>query len=340
MTKMSGSLVTLASGPREETRAAARKVFHELMAREKRVVAAGLSLRALKEVFLDHVERTCRPLTYEFYRRHCLGFWKHAGTIDAAEVRPLHVTAWVAGRNWGPTTCHGAITAVKRMFRWAKREGHLEVNPLADMEKPTPRRRETILSDEDVARVMDAVKDRPFRELLQFVRETGSRPSEAMGVEAKHVSVDRSEIVMESKTGRRVIHLTRAALALCLDLAGRWPDGPLLRNTDGNPWTRNATACRFGRLRSKLGLGPEATMESFRHEWITDGLAAGVPAKTMAELAGHSSIAMIDRHYSHLGERREHLKEAVARVRPTGAGLTHGGTASRPAGGPGSEPEA
>jgi integrase len=318
---IAGEYHTLASGPRDETRKAAMTAFHALMAAGKRRAAAGVSLEAIAEAFLDAAERDLRPLTVEFYVRHVRAFWGHVGAIAAADVRPYHVARWLDAHRWGPTTRHGAVTAVRRLFRWAKQAGHLDADPLEGLERPTPSRRREVLTAAQAAEVLDAATDRAFAELLEFARLTGCRPSEAMAVEARHVNVPGGVIVMESKTtgatGReRVIHLTPAAAGLCRGLMARHPEGPLLRNRDGRPWTRNATACRFARMRKRLGLGPEATLESFRHLFITDGLEAGVPIKTMAELAGHASTAMIDRHYSQLHRRRAHLAEAAAKVRP------------------------
>jgi integrase len=333
---IAGEYRTLASGPKEETRQEARRQFHTLMAEEKGKLVAGISLRALKDVFLDSVQAGKRPLTYEFYRRHCKGFWEHVGEIAASDVKPYHVTRWLAAHAWNDTTRHGAITAVKRMYRWAKKEGHLETNPLADIEKPSPFRREQIMTDGQLWEVLDASPDKAFRDLLAFARETGCRPSEAMAVEAHHVDLANAAITMKSKTSGatgkpRVIHLTPAAVELCRQLMAIRPEGPLLRNVDGNPWNRHATKSRFCRLRKKLGLGKEATLESLRHGFATDGLSAGVPIKTMAELLGHSSTAMVDRHYSHMHDRKAHLKEAVGKLRPGEPGVNpRAGTAGRP----------
>ena len=38
-------------------------------------------------------------------------------------------------------------------------------------------------------------------------------------------------------------------------------------------------ACRFGEIRDRLGMGAEATAESFRHVFATDAAVKGVPCK-------------------------------------------------------------
>src|SRR5262249_54482293 len=114
------------------------------------------------------------------------------------------------------------------------------------------------------------------------------------------------------RTGRsRVIYLTARMIDMCRGLIDRHPEGPIFRNRNGQPWTRNSMACRFKRMRDNLGFGEEATAYAVRHGFATTALERGVPIATVAELLGHTSTAMVSAHYSHLHERREHLRLAV-----------------------------
>jgi integrase len=56
------------------------------------------------------------------------------------------------------------------------------------------------------------------------------------------------------------------------------------------------------------------TAESFRHGWVTDAKLR-LTNSVVAELAGHTSTAMVDRHYGHVNERRAELAEAAGKVR-------------------------
>lgn len=303
-------------------RKAAVQAFHRLMADREaaRNKPPGITLKVLCELFTEHLEREKSPVHATTTRDRLRKFARHlGGNTNAPDVRPHHVTAWLASTSWGPTTRHGYITTLKSMFNWAKREGLLESNPLADMQKPTPKTREEIMDAGQVYRLLCAVKDQAFRDFLTALKETGMRPSEAMRLEAHMIDFDQGVIATKGKGRDRVVYLNDTALELLRRLAKKWPAGPLLRNLRGKPWTRNATALRFNRLRTitPLGLaGPEVTAESFRHAFATDGLERGVPIATMAELLGHKSTKMIEKHYSKLRQRREHLAEAVRKVRP------------------------
>ena len=85
------------------------------------------------------------------------------------------------------------------------------------------------------------------------------------------------------------------------------------------PCHRNAVRCRFRRLRQKLGLDAGVVAYAFRHSWTTDALEKGVPIATVAELLGHSDTKMVSAHYSHLHEKREHLRTAARSIRPDGS---------------------
>jgi integrase len=189
------------------------------------------------------------------------------------------------------------------------------------MERPGIAPRTKIVTRDQASTILASIRDESFRNFPMAMMETGARPSEMMRVEAAHLDLPNSRILMPGKTSRktrkpRIIYLSAAAAELFSSLAAIHPTGPLLLNLRGKPWTRNALTLRFQRLRDKLGMGSEATAESFRHLFITDCLERGLSNATVAELAGHQSTAMIDQRYSHLHDRHEHLLQAVQTVRP------------------------
>jgi integrase len=188
------------------------------------------------------------------------------------------------------------------------------------MAKPPARVAEDDMTPGKAAKILAAASDQAFREFVTVAYATGARPSELMRLEARHVDFKAGVATMEGKTtGRtkrtRVIHIGAVA-DLLAKLARKRPSGPLLLNSAGTPWTRHTLAHRFARLRKRLGLGKEATAKGFRHGFATDGLEGGVPLATMAELMGHTSTKMLERHYSKLRNRAEHLRDAAAKVRP------------------------
>jgi integrase len=305
-------------------KAEAARVLRRLLAERDRGRKAppGISLSATFDLFLEHTRSEKATLTYEFYLRHLRSYLDHVGwETPASEARPHTVTSWLAAHDWGETTRSGAVTAVKRAFRWARREGYLESDPMADVARPRAKVRQEVMTPDEARRFLAAIKDEPFRDLVTILRETGCRLSEAIAVEAAMVRPAEAVVVMRSKTSRktgrdRVIHLTPTALAILERLAAEHPDGPLLRNTIGRPWSFNIVAQRFAAQRKRMGLGKGATAEALRHNYATDALERGVPIATVAELLGHVDTKMVSRTYSRLFQRTDHLKEALSKVRP------------------------
>jgi integrase len=322
--EIEGQRHTLAKGPKPETRAAAVQEFHRLMAQRGQAnpAAASIAVKTLSGLFLDHIEADRKPKTYEWYRRHLKSFVAAHGDRQASSIRPHHVADWAGGHGWGPSTRRGAITAVKAAFAWGRKMGHLELDPIKDLDKPTPVRREKIISRAQAKAILGAVPAR-FGLFLEFLLECGARPGEAAALTKADVDLERGiAVLVEHKTERstrksRLIPLSARARQILTDQIGENPAGALFRNDKGNAWTRYAMACAFRRLRAKLGMGKEATAQAMRHRFATDA-AKILPNTVVAAILGHKSTAMVDRVYTHIGDEVEVLVEAVDKVRPSG----------------------
>lgn len=305
--------------------------YRQLLLHEQGVAVVGDSQKPLLvaeacDLFLEHCQHNCEPATYDWYRTFLSDFCKFAPSLRVDELKPFHVTKWLQGKQWSSTTQGRAIGALKRVFNWAIGEGLLTENPLRLLKKPPAKRRDRYLSADDRRRILGSAKGKPFRMFLFALGQTGARPGEVARVTAADVDLDKGLWVLQrhktaKKTGRpRVIYLSPPMVRLTRRLAAEHPDGSLFRNSRQRPRTRNAIRCRFRQLRKKLKLGPGVVAYCYRHAFITDALERGISDATVAELVGHTSTDMIHRHYSHLSEKREHLRQAAAQAaRPSGA---------------------
>ena len=309
-------------------------------------VAAGCTLEWLVYRFLDHCERSLSKLTLDYYTRHLGSLVAVQGQTPARDLRPHHVLDWLSQQTgWGPTTQAGAITSVKRLYRWARKVGHLDSDPLAELEKPRPQTRQQILSADQFRVILAGTKDRAWRDFLTALWLTGCRPGEVAAVTAANVDLARGTWTVTNKTRykttpTRTVYLTAELVEICRALVARNPTGPIFRNARGGPWTRNAMACRFARIRQRLGYGPEATAYSFRHLYATDALESGVPIATVSELLGHADTKMVATVYSKLAQRTDHLRSAARQVRPPVLGAEAGSLPGTVPGGRSPEPPA
>jgi integrase len=308
-----------------ENEAQAWKQFHRLMAQDPSLLPEPSSLKVASvcDLFLCHAEKHNEPRTFEWYKKYLQSFCESFGSLGALDVKPLHVTRWLDAHPGWKSSRRCAVVCVKRAYNWAESEGLLTGNPLKRVKKPAPVRRERVLTTDEWQQLFAAVKDQEFKDFLFALRETGCRPGEVRTVTAQNVNLALGVWILEQhkarqKTGLpRVVYLTPGMVALCRKLVERWPEGPIFRGPRRKgcrPFSRNAVRCRFTRLRQKLPHLTGVISYTLRHSWITDALERGVPVATVAELAGHTDLKMIQRHYAHLSEKRQHLRDAVRRA--------------------------
>jgi integrase len=271
--------------------------------------------------FLDHSQKHHAADTYRWYRAYLQDFCEAYGTLPAKDLKPLHVSRWLdAHPGWkGSRRC--AVIAVKRAFNWAETEGLLTANPVRKVRKPPQTYRERVLSAEERQKLLASIGDQEFRDFVFALLETGARPSEVRRVTTAHVRLDLGVWVFREhktfeKTGKpRVVYLTPAMAELTRRLAEKYPTGPLFRGPrGGKPFTKNGVRCRFRRLRAKVPELRGVISYTLRHSYATHALVRGVGIAQVAELLGHADTQMVSRHYGHLAQQVEHMKDAARKA--------------------------
>lgn len=221
--------------------------------------------------FFDWVQAYRSPATYEWYRCRLQSFYKHHETLSVAALRPHHVEDWAGQGSRAVTTRRNLMRSVMRCLRWSVAHGYIDKNPIAGLEIPAGESRDVYVSPAKFSQLLTYVADANFADLLNVTYECGCRPQELLRVEARHVDLKRNRWVFpasESKTKRqpRVVYLSESAAATTGNLMACHPAGPLFRNTNGRPWTKDAVGCAFNRLQVRMG---QAAMK-LRTEAIDD----------------------------------------------------------------------
>lgn len=313
--------VKLVKGKENEEQA--WKAFHRLLASDPSTLPAPTALKVAHvcDLFLTHSERHHDPATFGWYRKYLQSFCDTCGAVGALDVRPYHVSRWLDGHPGWQSSRRCAVTCVKRVYNWAEAEGVLPANPLRKVAKPPCARRERVLTPEERQQILAAIRDQEFRDFVFALQETGCRPGEVRKVTAAEVNLGHGVWVIEhhktrKKTGlQRVVYLTPGMVELSTRLIAKHPEGPIFRGPrGGRPFSRNGVRCRFRRLREKLPHLKGVISYTYRHSYITDALERGVPAATVAELAGHKDLQMIAAHYAHLSQKRRHLADAARKA--------------------------
>lgn len=270
--------------------------------------------------FLTDAEGRVEPETLEVYRLFLNNFGKRHGHLPAADLSAPTVEAYSRRPNWSVSTRSAFLAVVLRAYRHGVRSRLIPSSPLADLKRPSIKSRAAdVLVTEEQHEKLCAVAPAAFRVFLQFLWLTGCRPGEAAKLSAIEVDTESGVATprkhkTEKAGKRRTLYLPPAALDLIRPLLDRYPTGPLFRNRIGNGWRRATLGAAMRKASQKAGL-PRKILYGLRHTFATDALAAGVPDAQVAELLGHSSTAMLHRHYSHLGTKRKVMAEALKRVR-------------------------
>ncbi len=186
------------------------------------------------------------------------------------------------------------------------------------MKKPAREAREQVVTPAEYAEAIAAVLDPNFRDLIAMAWETGARVQELRVIEARHLDAANNRLVLspseaKGKLRHRAIYLTPLALEIVLRASQAHPAGPILLNSKGRPWTKDAINCAFGRL-AKL-IGRKHHLGAFRKGFATQALKAGLDTVTVGHLLGHASGAMVSRHYGHVQLDPVHMADAARRAK-------------------------
>jgi integrase/recombinase XerC len=240
----------------------------------------------------------------------------------ASSVTPEEATAWANRPDWSSSYRHGFLGTVMTAFRWAMTKRLITNNPLAGLRKPpkASRGRKALITVEEHAALV-AHADADFADFLQLLWLTGSRPSEMSHLQIADVDFANAVAILgKHKTlhlgKERIIVLSAEALSILqrrLPLAQQ-QGGYFFLATDGRPMTAKAIGGRVRRTCKRAGIR-RCIAYGYRHTFATDALSKGVPETSVAALLGHSTTAMLHKHYSHLTAKVAVLKEAMGKIR-------------------------
>ena len=326
--KVNGKQVSLgvrgSDGKKDATNAWHRMMANPLQTsgRQRQGVqsAPALTVSETVEQFLADAAFRLKPNTVRIYRYDLGTLCAAVGTMPVADVLPAHVVRWLRGLKVAGTTQGIMLRSAGACFGWAVKAGLLTDNPVRRVPKPksASRSESTIISSKDHQTLLAAATPE-FALVLRILYATGARPSEVCAITAETfdpaTGVVKLHVHKSDSTGKpRLIFLLPEIVTALNTQAARFPSGALLRSRKGKPWTGRSITEAMRGLRDKTGV--KAIAYGYRHTFATDGLANGLPEAHVAGLLGHSSTAMLHKHYSHLTSRAGVLRNAAALVRP------------------------
>jgi integrase/recombinase XerD len=287
--------------------------------------AVTAALESQLQGYLDHltIERGVAANTLSSYRRDLRRYSKHLsdrGIHDLAKVGEDDVSEFlVALRRGDPdsgrvalsaVSAARALIAVRGLHRFAAAEGLAELDVARAVRPPTPGRRlpKSLTIDEVLALLEGAGGDSPAdgpltlrnRALLELLYSTGSRISEAVGLDVDDIDTQARSALLHGKGGKqRLVPVGRPAVqALDAYLVRGRPE--LARRGRGTPAIfLNARGGRLSRqsawqvlqaAAARAGITSGVSPHMLRHSFATHLLEGGADVRVVQELLGHASV--------------------------------------------------
>jgi integrase len=259
------------------------------------------------------------------------------GNRKVAEITRAEVTRLHLGLRSTPIQANRVLALLSKMMNLAEKWGlRLDgSNPCRHVDKFRERRRERFLSEDELAKLGEALtfaervglptrdKPRGRRPLkpvpvspyataaIRVLLFTGCRLSEVVTLKWEHVDLERSCIRLpDSKTGAKVVLLGAAARAIFENL-------PVV---DGNPFVfpgRTVEPSHFTglphvwyRVRKRAGLD-DVRLHDLRHSFASVGAIGGTSLIVIGALLGHRQTATTAR-YAHLSD--DPIRAAADRI--------------------------
>jgi integrase len=149
---------------------------------------------------------------------------------------------------------------------------------------------------------------------LTFLMYTGARLGEMTNLTWSAINLDDSSVTMISKKGNRAKPKRRRVPLhqKVLDILGKFgkPSELVFIKINGQRWDKTSFYEKFYRATCESYID-DFTPHDCRHTFASHLVMNGADLRTVAELLGHSSLAMVMR-YSHLS--RGHLESAIGKL--------------------------
>jgi integrase len=304
------------------------------------------TMAQLIEDYLVHAEHTEKLRAMQSIQVECkwiLAQWgpRYVDTITASDVERLlgglETGHSPSGRPAAPATYNRYRARVSTLFNFALEGGVITASPVKPKGyRRTPRGRLQFLADATEERAVREALSLRYRDAFTVSINTGARWGEQRSLLWRDVDLLAGTITITmSKSGRsRTVPLNSTVKNILMDLAlAKLPGDSAARVFPDLPrdterfFTKaiqaaQATLQAQGRDPSRL---EDYTWHCNRHTFASRLVMAGVDLRTVQELGGWASLAMVMR-YAHLAPG--HLQAAVERLVPDAERLSPGFTGS------------
>lgn len=263
------------------------------------------------------------PTTYESYKRNIDKYIiPSLGNIRLSNLLPLQLQSFY--NNLATTLSNTSIVYIHRILHSALNQAmkwDLVVRNVANNVEPPKKEkyRATILNSEQLAQLIEAIKDTYIYIPVMIAISTGMRRGEVLGltwnnVDLEHATIKVIQAIYPTKNGlvvlppktstsNRKISLPPTLVAILKDYKSKCKNDNNYVCTveDGSLISPSSLNHKFKQVLKYNGL-PNIRFHDLRHSHASLLLSQGVQAKVISERLGHSNINITMDLYSHIYE--------------------------------------
>ena len=158
------------------------------------------------------------------------------------------------------------------------------------IKKSTP----VVLTKEEIKKLMNAVKNKQQKLILQLYYSSGLRLSEAINLRMKDIDLVENVVwVRDGKGGKDRMTILSEGLAKDLKEFSehREKDDFVFQNSRGDPFNPRTIQKSLEKAKNLSGIQKDAHVHTLRHSFATHLLEAGVDIRKIQELLGHADLS-------------------------------------------------
>ena len=235
------------------------------------------------------------PETIKHYRYMMTRVWKDTGVpfryLTNNKIREYFEDKEKRGKSW--RTVEDYRQNIMAFFRWMKREGLLDNDPLSNL--TVIKKQKTIkkpFTSVELMKINEAAESTRDKALISFLRSTGCRVSEVCSVNREDIDYQRLQLTVFGKGAKeRVVFIDEVtAVLLQRYLDERTDSSPALFAGKGTDRLTPSGVETMLRRISKISGVKKVHPHRFRRTLATSLINSGMPIHEVAVILGHEKI--------------------------------------------------
>lgn len=247
---------------------------------------------------------------YMFHNKRFLEFIKK----DTSEITKDDVKAYlgnlISDKKQSPRSVGLALSSIKFMYKTLLKRDIFEDIKAPKLEKKIP----TVLTKDEVKGLLDSVKNKKHRLLIEFMYSSGLRVSECVSIKIDDLDLDDRTGTIRAGKGKKDRHIilsNKVVEHLREHLANRNDNNPHVFNVkDRHMGVRQAQKI-VNKSAKQANIKKRVFCHALRSSFATHLLEEGTDIRVIQELLGHSNLATTERYTKVSKEQLKKVKSPL-----------------------------